>query len=572
MSSASRSIELNSINNLSQDELKHVIKHDEDVFVDPSAAKIDIEQDTEKAHSVLNRQFNLDAEVAELNELGDSFKHERSLWKRMCSLDLGFEFEDKRYMVYMLGAFASAAGILSGIDQSIISGASIGMNKALKLTSHEASMVSSLMPLGAMAGSVIMSPLNEWFGRKTSIMISCIWYTIGAILCAASTNHHLMYAGRFILGVGVGIEGGCVGIYVSESVPSTVRGNLVSMYQFNIALGELFGYIVGVIFFDVHGGWRFMVGSSLVFSTILLVGMFFLPESPRWLVHKGRVGEGWNVWKRLRDVNQDLNNLEFLEMRHAAAQDKELRANESRFQAWFDLIRIPRNRRALIYAVMMVSLGQLTGINAIMYYMSTLMGQIGFSEKRSVAMSMVGGAALLLGTIPAILYMDRFGRRTWANTIVLFTVGLVLVGVGYQINRDTNLPAAEGVYLTGQILYNMAFGSYSALTWVLPSESFSLATRSVGMTVCSTMLYLWSWTVTYNFDRMQKAMTYTGLTLGFYGGIAIVIGIPYQLLFMPETKNKTLEEIDDIFSRPTMDIVRENAVNVKRRFARVFRR
>lgn len=146
------------------------------------------------------------------------------------------------------------------------------------------------------------------------------------------------------------------------------------------------------------------------------------------------------------------------------------------------------------------------------------------------------------------------------------------MGVGYQINRETNLPAAEGVYLTGQILYNMAFGSYSALTWVLPSESFSLATRSVGMTVCSTMLYLWSWTVTYNFDRMQKAMTYTGLTLGFYGGIAIVIGIPYQLLFMPETKNKTLEEIDDIFSRPTIDIVRENAANVKRNFARVFRR
>ncbi|CAR25081.1 Fructose symporter [Lachancea thermotolerans] len=572
MSSSSRSIELNSVNNFSRDELKPVTKHDEDVFVDSSAAKIDIEQDAEKAHSVLNRQFNLDAEVAQLNELGDSFKQERSLWRRICSLDLGFEFEDKRYMVYMLGAFASAAGILSGIDQSIISGASIGMNKALHLSAHEASMVSSLMPLGAMAGSVIMSPLNEWFGRKSSIMISCIWYTVGAILCAASTSHHLMYAGRFILGVGVGIEGGCVGIYVSESVPSTVRGNLVSMYQFNIALGELFGYIVGVIFFDVHGGWRFMVGSSLVFSTILLVGMFFLPESPRWLVHKGRIGEGWNVWKRLRDVKHDNNNLEFLEMRHAAAQDKELRANESRFQAWFDLIRIPRNRRALVYAVMMVSLGQLTGINAIMYYMSTLMGQIGFSEKRSVAMSMVGGAALLLGTIPAILYMDRFGRRTWANTIVLFTLGLVLVGVGYQINRETNLPAAEGVYLTGQILYNMAFGSYSALTWVLPSESFSLATRSVGMTVCSTMLYLWSWTVTYNFDRMQKAMTYTGLTLGFYGGIAIVIGIPYQLLFMPETKNKTLEEIDDIFSRPTIDIVRENAANVKRNFARVFRR
>ncbi|SCU90657.1 LAMI_0E03070g1_1 [Lachancea mirantina] len=545
------------------DEIKPHVQHDEDVsiFEDVKPTKYDLEDPGAVAE--LEQKLDLDAEVAELDQLGDSFKKERSWFGKLRALEFETNFKDKRKMVYMLGAFASFAGILSGIDQSIISGASLGMNEMLHLSTHEASLISSLMPLGAMAGSMIMTPLNEWFGRKSSIMISCVWYTVGAILCAAATNQHIMYAGRFILGVGVGIEGGCVGIYVSESVPSTVRGNLVSLYQFNIALGELFGYIIGVIFFNVKGGWRFMVGSSLVFSTTLLTGMFFLPESPRWLVHKGRTGEAWNVWKRLRDTSQANARLEFLEMRHVAVQDAELHKNESRFQAMFDLVRIPRNRRALVYAIMMISLGQLTGINAIMYYMSTLMKQIGFSNERAIAMSMVGGAALLLGTIPAILWMDRFGRRTWAMTIVLFSVGLVFVGVGYLIPIDTKLRAAEGVYLTGQILYNMAFGSYSALTWVLPSESFSLATRSIGMTVCSTFLYLWAFTVTYNFEKMQAAMTYTGLTLGFYGGIAVVIGIPYQLFFMPETKNKTLEEIDDIFSKPTREIVRENAHNMK---------
>lgn len=557
-----------SSSSLFQDEIKQEIKHEEDVYEDPAAVKFDIESETGGANLMLNKRFNLDQEISEIEELADSFRKERTFIEKLRALEFELNFKNKKHMVYLLGGFAAAAGILSGIDQSIISGASIGMNKSLKLTSHEASLVSSLMPLGAMAGSMIMTPLNEWFGRKASIIISCVWYTVGAILCAASHDHHLMYAGRFMLGVGVGIEGGCVGIYISESVPSSVRGNLVSLYQFNIALGELFGYIIGVIFFDVKGGWRFMVGSSLVFSTALLIGLFFLPESPRWLVHKGRVGEAWNVWKRLRDISVDSNKVEFLEMRQAAAQDEELRASETKFQACFDLFRIPRNRRALVYSVMMVSLGQLTGINAIMYYMSTLMGRIGFSEKRSVAMSMVGGAALLLGTIPAILWMDRFGRRTWSMTIVLFSLGLVLVGVGYQIDLETNLPAAEGVYLTGQILYNMAFGSYSALTWVLPSESFSLATRSVGMTVCSTFLYLWAFTVTYNFQRMQAAMTYTGLTLGFYGGIAVAIGVPYQLLFMPETKDKTLEEIDDIFSKPTREIVKENWTNVKKFWSR----
>lgn len=132
--------------------------------------------------------------------------------------------------------------------------------------------------------------------------------------------------------------------------------------------------------------------------------------------------------------------------------------------------------------------------------------------------------------------MDRFGRRAWSMNLIIFAFGLILVGVGYQINMRTNLPAAEGVYLTGQIIYNMAFGSYAALTWVLPSESFSLGTRSAGMTISSALLYLCAFTVTYNFEKMQDAMTYSGLTLGFYGGIAIVIGIPYQLLCMPETK------------------------------------
>lgn len=544
----------------------HLEDEKHDVFLDPSHTKL---EDETRRNQVL-RNINFDEEIAALDAEGAKFLGERTFWQRLRSLDLGLALENRNHMVYVLGGFACMAGILSGVDQSLISGADYGMTAMLGLSSHQESLVSSLMPLGAVAGSIIMTPLNYYFGRKGSILISCLWYTAGAILCAAAQNFHVLVTGRFMLGIGIGIEGGCVGIYVSESVPSTVRGNLVSLYQFNIALGELFGYIIGVIFFDVYGGWRFMLGSSLVFSTILMCGMLFLPESPRWLVHKGRIGEAWNVYKRLRDISVDENKLEFLEARHVAIQEKEYQSRENKVQKLLDLVRIPRNRRALIHANMMIALGQLTGINAIMYYMSTLMHKIGFDEKQSVAMSMVGGAALLIGTIPAILFMDRYGRRTWAHTIWLFIFGLVLVGVGYRINVNTHKAAAEGVYLTGQILYNMSFGSYAALTWVVPSESFSLSTRSLGMTICSAMLYLWAFIVTYNFDRMQAAFTYTGLTLGFYGGIAVVIGIPYQMLFMPETRNKTLEQIDDIFSQTFGDIARQNIANMRNTFNSIF--
>ncbi|CUM49129.1 unnamed protein product [Debaryomyces tyrocola] len=513
----------------------------------------------------LGENFNYDKEFEVLEQMALESKANKTLVQKLMTFEFELHLKNKKHMIYLLGTFSAAAGLLSGVDQSIISGASIGMKDDLHLEPDQASLVSSLMPLGAMLGSIIMTPLNEYFGRKLSIIISCIWYTLGAGLCAGSHTYGMMYAGRFLLGIGVGIEGGCVGIYISESVPAEVRGNLVSLYQFNIALGEVLGYAIAAIFYEVHGGWRYMVGSSLVFSTALLVGMLFLPESPRYLIHKNRIGEAYDVWKRLRDINERKSKLEFLDMRQAAYQEQEAKVTESKTRLWTDLFRIPRNRRALVYAVIMVGLGQLTGINAVMYYMSTLMKQIGFDTKNSVFMSLVGGGSLLLGGIPAILWMDRFGRRVWALNIVGFFIGLVFVGVGYLLPLDTptHLMAAEGVYLTGIILYMGFFGSYACLTWVLPSESFDLRTRSIGMSICSTFLYLWSFIVTFNFDRMQNAMTYTGLTLGFYGGIAF-LGFFYQIFFMPETKDKTLEEIDDIFSKPTKVIVKENIMGMKK--------
>ena len=175
-------------------------------------------------------------------------------------------------------------------------------------------------------------------------------------------------------------------------------------------------------------------------------------------------------------------------------------------------------------------------------------------------MSLVGGGSLLLGTIPAIFLMETCGRRFWAIAMLPgFFVGLVLVGVSYHVKGTMG---NEAVYLTGLIIYELFFGSYACLTWVIPAEVYPTYLRSYGMTTSDGWLFLSSFIVTYNFSGMQRAMTPTGLSLGFYGGIAVV-GWFYQIVFMPETKDKTLEEIELIFQRPTMDIVRENIANAK---------
>ena len=466
-------------------------------------------------------------------------------------------FSDPAVFTYVLVGFASLGGLLSGIDQSLISGANLFMPKDLGLDSNRASLVNSGMPLGAVAGAFILSPANEYLGRRKAIILSCILYTIGAALEAGAINFGMMFAGRFILGTGVGIEGGTVPVYVAESVPGNIRGNLVSLYQFNIALGEVFGYVVAAIFVGVSGSWRYILGSSLIFSTILLVAMIFLPESPRYLMHKGRDLEAYEVWKKIRGFGTSESKAEFFGMKQAVVVENAEQLSTGRY-AWLDFFTKPRARRAIIYANIMVFLGQFTGVNAVMYYMSVLMNNIGFNDKDSVFMSLVGGGALMLGTIPAVLYMEKFGRRYWANTMLPgFFIGLLLVGIGYKIPLDTHPHAAEGVYLTGLILYMGFFGSYACLTWVIPSEVFPTYLRSYGMTTSDANLFLCSFIVTYNFTRMMESMTTIGLTLGFYGGIA-VLGWFYQILFMPETRNKSLEEIDELFSRPTSEIVREN--------------
>ncbi|KAI1038096.1 hypothetical protein LB503_012090 [Fusarium chuoi] len=475
------------------------------------------------------------------------------------------QFANPKHFTWLLVAFASMGGLLSGLDQSLISGANLFLPDDLGLTEHENSLVNSGMPLGAVGGALLLSPANEYFGRKGAIIISIILYTIGAALEAGSINFGMIVASRVILGLGVGLEGGTVPVYVAETVERRIRGNLVSLYQFNIALGEVLGYAVGAIFLNIPGNWRYILGSSLLFSTIMFFGMLFLPESPRFLIHQKRHLDAYKVWKRIRGIEDRESREEFYVMSASVISEENAvaeGAKNHRFP-WMDFFTEPRARRALVYANIMILLGQLTGVNAIMYYMSVLMNQIGFDKKESNYMSLVGGGSLLLGTIPAIFLMERFGRRFWAITMLPgFFIGLVLIGVSYQFDVNTQLQTVEGLYLSGLIIYMGFFGSYACLTWVVPSEVYPTYLRSYGMTTSDALLFLASFVVTYNFTAMQNAMGRTGLALGFYGGIAF-IGEIYQIFFMPETKNKTLEEIDLVFSRPTMDIVRENWAGVK---------
>jgi Na+/melibiose symporter-like transporter len=181
-------------------------------------------------------------------------------------------FKNPKYFTWVMAAFASMGGLLFGLDQSLISGANLFMPTALGLSAQQVGFVNSSMPLGAVAGALLLIPVNEYLGRRGAIILATILYTIGAALEAGAISYPMMVMGRLVLGFGVGIETGTVPVYVAESVERRFRGNLVSLYQFNIALGEVFGYVVAAIFLKVKGNWRYMLGSSILFSTLMFIG------------------------------------------------------------------------------------------------------------------------------------------------------------------------------------------------------------------------------------------------------------------------------------------------------------
>ncbi|KAK4526884.1 hypothetical protein GAYE_SCF29G4802 [Galdieria yellowstonensis] len=464
-----------------------------------------------------------------------------------------------RHMTLILGIFASIGGFIFGMDQGVISGALLFAPKDLSLDTGQVSMVTGFMPLGGVLGATIGYPLNEWLGRKISIIIACLFYTVGGILQADAQNFAMILSGRIILGVGLGLECTACPVYISESCTKRWRGGLVSLYQFMICFGLFCAYIVAAIFVHASGNWRYMLGSTLVFSSILLIAMLTLPETPRWLMRKGREAQSYKVWSIVRGFDTEEERREFFVMRKTV--ERELEESRNRYVI-MDLVRVHRCRHAAIFGTIIAILCQFSGINSINYYMATLMHEVGFSRVHAVYSSMIGSGTLLLFTIPAIYLMDRMGRRVlWLSLLPGVLVGCFIIGFSF---RASNLHVEEGIYIWGIITYYMFWGSgMGPYAWVLGSEIYPTYIRSEGMALVTWWTYVGNFITTYCFSRMKRAMTAPGIFIGFYGGF-VTIAWFYAMFMMPETKDKTLEEIDALFSMSMPDLAKHNWENVKK--------
>lgn len=302
------------------DNKKYEIYHVEEAVQDGSETK------SNNIISLLTEE-EVDKEIQLHESKETEYFQNESLWDRILLAIIPVYFGGPRHMTMFLGLFAAFNGLLCGMDQSVISAAQIKI-RILQFhpSADDMSMVSSFVPLGAISGSVLVMPINHVFGRRGAMVISCLSYLLGSGLCAGPRETQMLLAGRFFVSICVGVEN-CVGMYIAECVPPHFRGKFIAVYQVMIELGQVMGYAAGAIFFiTVAGDWRYMLGTPLPFSLILLIGMFFLPESPRWLVSRGR-NERASYWKSLRNSSDIGSRMEFLE-NEISAREKEKDALE----------------------------------------------------------------------------------------------------------------------------------------------------------------------------------------------------------------------------------------------------
>lgn len=495
-------------------------------------------------------EARIDEELAALDEELRASGKQAPLLSRIIS--------NANVFIWILGSLASVSGFLFGIDQSLISGAALFMPSDLNLTTSEMSMVVGFTPLGAIFGAFTIMPVNEAIGRKWAIITAAMLFTVGAVLEAAAPDFAVMLSGRVILGAALGLSSGTVPAYIAESCAIRWRGGLVALYQCMVAFGVMCGYVVAAIFAGLPGNWRYILGSSVVFSAILFVGMLFMPESPRWLMRKGRKLDAFIVWKTARGLASPEERIEFFAMESVISYERDMA--KGRWVA-LDLVTKPRCRRALVIAVAYQFLGQqLSGINSIEYFQATLMEGLGLSPLKAVYTSLIGGGAMFFATIPVIFLIDKLGRRTMALTFIPgVCVGLLITGCAFLA---ADLTKRLAIYLVGMILFTIFWSlAVGAGPWVVASEVYPSYLRSYGVSIAALSDWTGTFLTTYPFQKMVAAMTTTGVFAGFYNGITVLIGV-IVLLYLPETKGLSLEAINTVFQMSCSEVLRMNVKNL----------
>ncbi len=453
---------------------------------------------------------------------------------------------ERRRFVNTAAAITATGGLLFGYDTGVISGALLFIRQDFELTAFLEGIIVSFLLVGAVIGALSGGPLSDRVGRRPTALLAAVIFGVGAVAVAFAPTVSFIIFGRLLLGLGVGLASMIVPLYIAEIAPADRRGALVSLNQLMITIGILLSYIVGVIFTPIEG-WRYMFGVALIPALILGIGMFRLPESPRWLFEHGRLDKAREVLSRSRspqEVDQELQEM----------QEIKDQGGEQERVSYAELLA-PYVRPALIIGIGLAIFQQITGINTVIYYAPTILQGVGFSEGGAIAATALGVGVVNVGfTILAVRIIDRAGRRPLLIIgLIGMIISLALLGVVFATGGSGG---AAGVLATVCLaLYIASFAiSLGPVFWLMISEIYPLRIRGTAMSVASIANWGSNFLVALTFPVLLATLGGAG-SFWLFAVLGIVAWF-FVYFRVPETKGRSLEQIEASFRGTTVSTSR----------------
>ena len=435
-------------------------------------------------------------------------------------------------MIYFLASIAAIAGFLFGYDEGVIAVARPLLDKDFPMSPLVGGFMTAAVPLGALVGASVAGRITDRYGRRRVLMAAAALFAVGALIAAGMTATWILVAARLALGLAIGVAAVTAPLYISKSAPVAIRGGLVATYQLAITFGILVSYVSGLAI-EGDGMWRVMFGLGAVPGLLFLLGLAFLPESPRWLMLKQWPDKARASLLRLRgagaNVSQELDDI----ARTAWSEPGK--------KLSFSVLWSPTVRPALIVGMTLFFLQQLSGINAVIYYAPEIFRHAGFDSGKVQTLATVGvGTVNFLTTILAMYLVDTLGRRP---LLVLGFVGtaVTMLTIAFAVLNPTLVPA--WVVIVALLLYIASFAiSLGPLPHVMMSEIFPLRVRALGMSMASISNWGFNFVVVFAFPLLLAGI---GLAATFaIFAIICIGGIVFTLARVPETTGHSLEAIE----------------------------
>lgn len=436
---------------------------------------------------------------------------------------------------------ATIGGLLFGYDTGVINGALRPMTVELGLTPLTEGVVTSSLLFGAAVGAFVGGRLSDAFGRRRTILGLALTFLLGTLICVFSPSFGVMVLGRVILGLAVGGASTVVPVYLAELAPFETRGSLAGRNEVMIAVGAFAAFAVNAVIGNLWGHldsvWRLMLAICAIPAIALFVGMLTMPESPRWLIDKGRRSEALAVLHTVRSPERAEAELAQVEV--AAGTDRTRRRS-----GWRAVVGDKWLRRILLVGIGVAVFQQLTGINTIVYYGQVVLIEAGFDASAALIANVVPGLIGVLGSIASLYMMDRINRRTMFLTgYSLITLWHVAIGVA-SIALPADSAARPYVILVLVVLFVGSMQTFlNVATWVILSEIFPLHMRGLGIGVAVFCMWITNALLGLFFPSLVDGI---GLTGSFFMLAAFnLAAVIFVQRLLPETRGRTLEDIEE---------------------------